>query len=303
MHKLLRSMRVFTATVELGSMKAAAEALNLSTSAVSQQIQKMELHAGVGLLNRNTRTLKLTDVGQQVYDNCCRMIALAEQTQDLLNRYQQSPSGELKIAAPAGFGGTMLGEPIRRLQQSYPDMALDIVLQDTPLDPLREGVDIAIQMGPLQDSSLFAHHLSRWRLVLCAAPSYLTRRGLSLPVHPRELASWQRIAHSPSKGRFTTLRNQRLQQVFELPPSQFQVNNMQSVINFTEAGLGYAALPEPDVLALLEQGRLLRLLVDWQLPECNAYALTQAKHMSPKVREALRILKSCFARYNNLRAA
>lgn len=302
MNKLLRSMRVFTATVDLGSMKAAAEQLNMSTSAVSQQIQKMEQRAGVALLNRNTRTLKLTDVGLQVYDNCCRMLALAEQTEELLNNYKQLPTGVLKLSAPAGFGGHMLSEPIRRLQASYPDIHLDLSLQDTLLDPVREGIDIAIQIGPLKDSSLFAHHLGRWRVVLCVAPSYLEQHRLVLPSHPSQLLHWQRIGHSQLKSSFSTLRHSR-QRVFELPPSQFDVNNMQSLQCFVVDGLGYGTLPEPDVQELLQQGRLLRVLPDWQLPECNAYALTQSKVMSPKVREALGILKDCFARYERLLAA
>lgn len=301
MNKLLRSMRVFTATVDLGSMKAAADTLNMSASAVSQQIQKMEDNAGVALLHRNTRHLKLTDVGQQVYHNCCQMIALAKQTEDIVNSYKQAPSGVLKIAAPAGFGGQMLGEPIRRLQQSYPQMRLDVLLQDAELDPVREGIDIAIQIGPLKDSSLVAHHLGRWRKILCAAPSYVAEHG-GLPQHPSELSPWQRIGHSPSKSAFSTLRHSR-QQVCELPRSQFDVNNMQALICFVEQGLGYGALPEPDVLEQLQSGRLIRLLPEWQLPQCNAYALTPHKAVAPKVRVALNILKDWFAQYEHLQAA
>ncbi|WP_417763426.1 LysR family transcriptional regulator [Shewanella sp.] len=302
MNKLLRSMRVFTATVDLGSMKAAAEQLNMSTSAVSQQIQKMEQRAGVVLLNRTTRKLTLTDVGLQVYDNCCRMIALAEQTEALLSNYRQLPSGVLKLSAPAGFGGHMLSEPIRHLQNACPDIHLDLSLQDTLLDPVREGIDIAIQIGPLKDSSLYAHHLCRWRVVLCVAPSYLELQRLKLPSHPSHLLNWQRIGHSQFKGRFSTLRHSR-QRVFELPPSQFDVNNMQALQSFVVDGLGYGALPEPDAIDLLRQGRLVRVLPEWQLPEGNAYALTQSRVVPPKVRQALNILKACFARYEQLLAA
>ncbi|MCH1919587.1 LysR family transcriptional regulator [Shewanella sp. A3A] len=299
MNKLLRSMRVYTATVNLGSMKAAAEQLNMSTSAVSQQIQKMEQRAGVALLIRSTRTLTLTDVGQEIYDNCCRMLALAEQTEALLDNYKHQPTGVLKISAPAGFGSQMLSEPIRRLQASYPDIHLELSLQDTAVDPVREGIDIAIQIGPLKDSSLFAHHLARWRVVLCVAPNYLVQHRRVLPNHPSQLVNWQRIGHSLIKNSYNTLYHPHLQG-FELPPSQFDVNNMQSLQCFVADGLGYGALPEPDVINLLRQGQLLRVLPDWQLQECNAYALTRTKVMPPKVREALHILQSCFARYAQL---
>ncbi|MCU8085530.1 LysR family transcriptional regulator [Shewanella sp. SM23] len=289
---MIKGMIVFATIAEKGSMSAAAQQLNLSSSAVSQQVTKLEMDMGISLFHRNTRNLTLTEAGSLFYENCRKVIAIVESTEQKLNNLKGIPSGELKIAAPIGFGGGLLSEPFNYLLAAHPQISLNLLLQDGPIDIVNDGIDLAICIGPLSDSNLIARHLADWRMLLCASPNYLPmHKNLS---HPKELTELNRIYHTYAKGDILT--HAFSQACFELTSQRISVNNMQALIQLTLDGLGFAALPEPEVHKYLESGQLVTLLPEWSLNTYSVYSVTSARDKQPaKVKEALNALSQYFS--------
>ncbi|SUI85819.1 LysR family transcriptional regulator [Shewanella morhuae] len=295
---MIRGMIVFTTIVERGSMSAAAQQLNLSSSAVSQQVTKLEMDMGISLLHRNTRNLTLTEAGSLFYKNCCKVIAIVETTEQKLNNMKGIPSGELKIAAPIGFGGGLLSEPFKYLLAAHPQISLNLLLQDGPIDIVNDGIDLAICIGPLSDSNLIARHLADWRMLLCVSPDYLPmHKNIH---HPTELAAFNRVNHTYARVNHASTKSEILthdhsQARFELASSRIAVNNMQALIQFTLDGLGFAALPEPEIYKYLKSGQLVTLLPEWSLSTYKVYSVTSARDKQPaKVKEALNTLSQYF---------
>ena len=115
--KMIRSLKAFTRTVELNSMSAAANELHMTVSAISQQLQRLENDNGISLFHRNTRSLSLTEAGQVFYQSCLDMLAIAAKNQERWDQLTNQPQGQIKIIAPVGFGGGLLSEPLKQLQQ------------------------------------------------------------------------------------------------------------------------------------------------------------------------------------------
>ena len=289
---MVKGMIVFAAIAEKGSMSAAATQLNLSSSAVSQQVAKLEMDMGISLFHRNTRHLTLTEAGTLFYENCIKIIKIVESAEQQLHALKGTPSGELKIAAPVGFGGGLLSQPLAHLLAAHPQISLNLQLQDGPIDIVNEGIDLAICIGPLSDSNLIARPLADWRMLLCVAPNYIPQHQ-SLQ-HPDELQGFNRISHSYAKPEFLT--HSQTQERIELPAQRINVNNMQTLIQLTLDGLGYAVLPEPEVHQYLASGQLVTLLPDWSLRTYSVYSVTSARDKQPaKVKEAIAALSQYFS--------
>jgi DNA-binding transcriptional LysR family regulator len=289
---MIKGMIVFATIAQKGSMSAAAQSLNLSSSAVSQQVAKLEMDMGISLLHRNTRNLTLTEAGSLFYENCRRVIAIVERSEQQLHDLKGIPSGELKIAVPVGFGGGLLSEPFNHLLATHPQISLNLILQDEPIDIVNQGIDLAICIGPLPDSNLIARHLANWRMLLCAAPDYVARDKEIK--HPSELAEFNRINHAYAKDE--NLTHNHSKERFELTGQRITVNNMQTLIQLTLDGLGFAALPEPEVHRFIEQGQLVTLLPEWSLDNYSVYSVNSARDKQPaKVREAINALSDYFS--------
>ncbi|MDH1472195.1 LysR family transcriptional regulator [Shewanella bicestrii] len=289
---MVKGMIVFAAIAEKGSMSAAATQLNLSSSAVSQQVAKLEMDMGISLFHRNTRHLTLTEAGTLFYENCIKIIKIVESAEHQLHALKGTPSGELKIAAPVGFGGGLLSQPLAHLLAAHPQISLNLQLQDGPIDIVNEGIDLAICIGPLSDSNLIARPLADWRMLLCVAPNYIPQHQHLQ--HPDELQGFNRISHSYAKPEFLT--HSQTQERIELPAQRINVNNMQTLIQLTLDGLGYAVLPEPEVHQYLASGQLVTLLPDWSLRTYSVYSVTSARDKQPaKVKEAIAALSQYFS--------
>ncbi|WP_133181547.1 LysR family transcriptional regulator [Shewanella decolorationis] len=289
---MVKGMIVFAAIAEKGSMSAAATQLNLSSSAVSQQVAKLEMDMGISLFHRNTRHLTLTEAGTLFYENCIKIIKIVESAEHQLHALKGTPSGELKIAAPVGFGGGLLSQPLAHLLAAHPQISLNLQLQDGPIDIVNEGIDLAICIGPLSNSNLIARPLADWRMLLCVAPSYIPQHQ-SLQ-HPEDLQGLNRISHSYAKPEFLT--HLQTQERIELPAQRISVNNMQTLIQLTLDGLGFAVLPEPEVHQYLASGQLVTLLPEWSLRTYSVYSVTSARDKQPaKVKEAIAALSQYFS--------
>ncbi|MDX3774555.1 LysR family transcriptional regulator [Chromatiaceae bacterium AAb-1] len=295
MNNTIKGMIIFATTVERGSMAAAAQDLNISSSAISQQISKLEQDMQINLLHRSTRNLTLTEAGRIFYESCIKIIAMAEHTQQLLNELRETPLGELRIATPVGFAGSgLLSEPLKNLIHNHSQLKINLMIQDGTIDIISERVDLALCIGPLPDSNLVARHLVDWDLILCASPAYLKHAGIASAgdiTEPEQLKSLDWLSHTYSQQGeliFTGSNGKKLPVNFL---SKMKVNNMQALIQFTQDGLGFAALPEPEIRQALKQGSLIRLVPDWSLPKFSVYAVTPTRDAQPaKVRTAIDIL-------------
>ena len=297
-----RRMAIFAAVVERGSMSAAARQLDMTPSAVSQHIRQLEQEAGLTLLHRSTRQLTLTDAGQRFYNQCAAMCEAASRARAELAAEHQCPSGELRLAAPAGF--TQHAAPaLGRWLAMHPELRLRLLMDDAPIDLIQARVDLALRFGNLQDSSWVARHLGRSATVLCASPHWITAHG-STPRHPGELAQlpWLEMSRSDDAQADFLWRQQGTAQEYRLQVRPLMVSNHRSAVQqFCEAGLGLALLSAHDVAASLKAGSLVRLLPDWDMGMLDIWAVTASRDSLPaKVREAIEVLREYFAQLEGM---
>ncbi|WP_417704928.1 LysR family transcriptional regulator [Pseudomonas sp.] len=286
----LKRMALFAMVVERGSMVAAAEAMGMTASAVSQQIRRLEEATGVTLLHRTTRKLTLTEAGAQFYESCRQIVELAEQAGQRLAEQRDAPVGELRVAAPAGFSGPLLSEALAPLLSAHPGLSLSLFFHDEQIDLIESRIDLAIRVGRQEDSSLVARHVTDWRMILCAAPAYLARAGL--PVEPTQLLKLDWIGLHLERSHHLTLHGPAEVQRRLRLETRICCNNILAARQFTLAGMGVSLQPEPEVRELLARGELLPLLPDWQLEPIGLYIVTPRRDAQPaKVRYAIEALR------------
>lgn len=259
----LVAFEAFVAAVQAGSLSAAAERLGTTKSNVSRRIAELEAHLGVRLLNRNPRRLSTTDVGGEFHAFLSRLLSDLKRAEERVSDQTAEPRGVLRIAAPATFGTLHLQTVAVALMQRYPELILDIDLDDRIVDLVTSGYDCAVRLGRLQDSSLIARNVAPNRHVICASPAYLDHRGE--PANPAELA-----AHD---GLHFSLREPHLMWQLERGGEQgsyrvglrMRSNNGEFLQQAALAGLGLAILPTFMAAPHLLSGRLRPVLTDYGL--------------------------------------
>src|SRR5580704_16835386 len=172
--------RVFAAVIEAGGFTAAAERLGMSRAATSKHVQQLEERLGARLLDRTTRRVSATDAGRRFYEQCRRILAELDEAERAASELHNEPRGELRVIAPTNFGLAEIGTAMTDLIIAYPRLRINLTLNDRVTDPIAGGYDIAIGVGRPRrtSSSLIARKLNSSRRILCAAPDYLSRRGI-----------------------------------------------------------------------------------------------------------------------------
>ncbi|MGE8220723.1 MAG: LysR family transcriptional regulator [Stenotrophomonas acidaminiphila] len=289
----LRRMALFAQVVRHGSMSAAARALGMSTSAISQQVRALEQEAGVALLHRSTRQLSLTDVGGRYYAACARLLDAAGEAAAELSAARHAPSGELRLSAPLGMAdhvGPALGAWLR----DHPQLRLHLHFEDGWTDLVQARIDLALRFGRLPDSDWMAQPLGTLQRWACAAPDWLRRHGP--PADPLQVpaSEWLGLAQVPGLA----WRHRASGQERQVPAHPRLVShNQPAVRQLCVSGLGVAVLTSLDVMPLLADGRLLRLLPDWDIPALPVWAVTPHRQTQPaKVRQAIERLGDYLAR-------
>lgn len=183
----LTSMKVFMAVAQAGSFSAAAEGLNISKAMASKHIRNLENRLGARLLNRTNRRLSLTEVGALYRDRCQQILEDLEETELLVSQRSAQPRGTLKVIAPTSFGTFHLVPAITDFKALWPEVKVQLVLNDRPVDLVEEGSDVGVRVGKLGDSSLISRPLASARLVVCGAPAYFVEHGI--PNSPSDLAN------------------------------------------------------------------------------------------------------------------
>ena len=183
--KRLDDMLLFSHVVELGSFTAAANSLDTSRSLVSKRIKNLENRLGTRLLQRTTRKFSLTEAGEAYYAYCRRVAETIDEAEARLGEMSEEPRGQLKITMPMTFGVRHVAPLLPAFLERYPDISIEVVADDSFVDLVELGIDLAIRIGNLPDSTLVARRLGETRILTCASPQYFARHGR--PEHPDDL--------------------------------------------------------------------------------------------------------------------
>lgn len=261
------SMAVFVRAADLGSFAAAAEAMHMSPQMVAKHVVHLEDRLGTTLLHRTTRRQSLTDVGRAYYERCRLILTEAEAADDLAHAMKTQPKGVLRVNAPVTFGAFQLAPFVSRYLQRFPDMQVDLTLNDRFIDPLEDGFEVIIRIGAIEDSALIAHKLAPYRLIAAAAPAYLAARGT--PATPADLAQHDCLAYaswSPSSAscRWVFTKDDRSEEV--RAKGRVRVNDWKALLQAALDGFGITLGPVSVLLPEIAAGRLVRVLPDYEGP-------------------------------------
>ncbi len=261
-------LRVFHAVAEAGSFTHAGDTLNLSQSAVSRQISALEEALAVPLFHRHARGLILTEQGEQLNRTVREVFAKLSMTEALLTESKEKPAGRLKVTTTVGFGSTWLAPRLARFLDTYPDVSLTLLLDDTDLDLAMREADVAIRMHPPKQPDLVQRHLMSMHWVVCASPDYLKQHGV--PQRAEDLDAHRLILfgeyHMPvpdmnwlaEAGRRPGNPRRAL----------LEVNSTQAMLLAIRSGVGLGALPD---YLLGENPDLVHLLTELKAPQVDVY--------------------------------
>ena len=280
----LKRMAIFAHVVEAGSFSGAARRLGIAKSAVSKHISLLEKNIGARLLNRTTRSLSLTDGGEAYFQACARLLEVAEDAKQCTSALQDVPRGTLKISCPASFGIEHIAPLLNSFLEEHPELKAELLLDDSIVDMTEAGIDVAIRVGWLPDSSLRARKLKDSPRLLCASPNYIERMGL--PETPEDLAQheWVIFTLLPTPHHYTFTKNKKSKKV--QVKGRIRTNNGNAVRTLLLEGAGISALSDFLVAKDLNKGRLIRLLPDYHIADAGIYAVHQSHHLQQaKVRK------------------
>jgi DNA-binding transcriptional LysR family regulator len=281
---------VFRQVAELNSFAEAGRRLGLSPAAISKNIADLEAHAGARLINRTTRRMSLTQEGRIYLEHVSRGLDALADADQALCPVKLAPSGTLRVSAPMTVTLTMLSHALPRFLSRYPELSLDLHLDDRRVDLVREGFDLAIRGSDrLEDSSMVARRLVAMKNVLCAAPSYFDAHGR--PHTPAELTSHNcvRFTLSGHADAWEFSKGGRTER-FEVN-ARYSVTSSLAVRDAIRAGFGVSMMPYPYVENDLREGRLVPALEDWSTVETTLYAVYPSRqHLAPKIRAFLDFL-------------
>ncbi|MEM7241947.1 MAG: LysR family transcriptional regulator [Pseudomonadota bacterium] len=277
-------MDVFTAIVEEGGFTGAARKLGLSKSAVSKHITALEGRLGATLLNRTTRQVNPTEVGQQFYTQAKSILKDTRDAEDLVSSMQSEPMGLLRISAANDFGVNQLAKPISKFLCSYPKIQVDLTLDNRFVDILAEGIDLAFRIGTLSDSSLKARKLAETQSVILAAPSYIEKHGM--PQSIADLAQHNLLHYANSKGdHFWRLKDESGQMVQVPVKTSFTVNDGKTLMEAAIEGVGLTMLPCFVYTDAFRAGKLVKVLPNLKPNILGVYAVyPPGDFMQPKLR-------------------
>lgn len=278
----LKAMATFVRIVDSGSLSAAAVQSGQSAAAVVRTLAALEKHLGARLLNRNTRRLALTDEGAEFLAWSRRILAEFDEVEHGFDARRNLPGGLLRLTAPVEFGRRHVAPLVNAFLAAHPATRVELTLLDRMVDLLEEGLDLAVRIGQLPDSSLVAVPLGRTRLVVCASPRLLERAGPVL--HPSALSAHDCIVFAP-QGRHWAFHVEG-SPVTATVSARLLTNQAQAACQACVQGLGIARLLHYQVAEELADGRLTRLLREYETPDVPIQMVyPHARLLPPRVRQ------------------
>lgn len=287
-------LHFFVLLVKMKSLTATARELNLTPSAVTKRLGKLEQRLGVKLVNRTTRSLALTNEGELYYEHAKRIIDEIGSLESLLSSRSSTPSGLLRVNAPMGFGRNYIAPVLSEFASQYPEVDVQLELTDQPLNLAENAFDVQIRFGDVPDSRLLARHIASNRRLLCAAPSYLEAHGT--PVQASDLTHHSCIVIKQGKTDFGTWRLRRKDKVESVKVNGKYVTNDGGVaLRWALEGHGILLRAEWDVARHLRTGDLVLVLADYETPPADIFAVyLQRLNRSAKVSAFIRHLEDSF---------
>ncbi len=280
----LNEILVFTKVVEAGSFIGASRALDMPKSTVSRKIAELEARLGARLLQRTTRRLRLTEVGQAFHLHAARVVAEAEEAARVVGRMQEAPRGLLRVTLPLNFG--YLGPVVASFLARYPEVQLEMVCADRIVDLIQEGFDVAVRAGALSDSALFARSLGVLRSYAVASPAFLNQHGA--PKAPQDLERFDCVVFGAGADRSSWKFSRHRKMLTVNVRARFIVNDFDFVDEAALSGLGIAMLPAFRCVERIRTKQLVRVLPEWGSPETPMHAIyASARHLSPTVKAFL----------------
>lgn len=287
-------MKVFAAIVEAGSFTAGADVLGMSKAAVSRHVAELEERLGVRLLHRTTRRLSPTGEGEIFHARCRELLGNLDEAEAEISSRVGEATGLLKLNVPVTFGLMHLAPLWPAFMARHPKLALDITLSDRVADLVEEGYDAAVRIGQLAPSSLISRRLASTRMVVCASPDYLARRGE--PVHPRDLLGHDVISYSLSaSGENWSFSGPAGEATVRVVP-RMRTNNGDTCRAAALQHEGVILQPTFIVGQDLAQGTLREVLPGYRSGELGIHAVYPSrKFVSPKLRLLIDFLVEAFA--------
>jgi DNA-binding transcriptional LysR family regulator len=279
----LSQLRAFVKIVQARSYTRAADELQTQKGHLSRTITQLERELGVKLLERTTRTLSLTEVGREIFERAVGILAAVDETENLAQQVHGEPRGVLRMTCGTEFGMLAVSRWINGYLERYPDVSVDADFTSRVIDVVHEGFDLAIRLGPLQESRLAARQIGKLSYGLYAAPAYVDRHGLpgdvdALPNHALLLFST-----GSHRSGWRLRRNDREVRIDS--PARLRVNNIFAVRNAAMAALGIAQLPTIVAAVAESAGKLIRVLREWEPEQVPVHAVfASSRYLTPKVR-------------------
>lgn len=291
----LGAMELFAKVVQEGSFSAAARSLSLTPSAISKQIGRLEDRLGARLITRTTRSFALTEEGRAFHDRAVRILAEVAEAEQAVSDLHGEPRGTLRVNAPFAFARQHMAPLLPAFLEKHPDLSIDLTCNDRFVDLVDNGVDMAIRIGELADSSLMARRLARNRRVVVGSPTYLERKGF--PKTPDNLTNYNCVVYT-----YRALRNDWLlvgpddvEQTVRVS-GNMESNYGDTLYKAVLGDLGLALLPLWMVGQDVKSGRLVDALPGYHAPDSAVYAVyPPGRHLSPKVRRFIDYLAESLA--------
>ena len=291
----LNRLVVFAAVVEAGSLTAAAARLGLAKAMVSTHIQRLEKEVGASLLVRTTRQIKVTESGRVFYDACCRILQAADEALSAVSDASAPVRGTLRVSAPNDYGALAVAPALVDLRHAYPELDVELICDDRYVDLIADGIDIAVRLGRLADSSYRAVKIGAYVKWLVASPAFVEKWGK--PRSPAALAKWPLIALSVLPHPMT-LELQRANGDMKSVrcSSGLLFNTADAARAATLSGGGFALLTDFSIAADVKAGRLVRLLPDWTTAPAGIQAVFPPTSYPPaKVRALIDVFRTRLA--------
>ncbi len=285
----LAAMEAFVRVVERGGFTAAAQELRQSRAMVSRHIQDLERHLGARLLNRTTRKVSVTEAGQVYYERSAHLLAELTATEGAVGELHAGPRGQLRVNAPVVFGVLHIAAAVADYMAAYPEVSIELTLNDRVVDLVEEGYDMAIRIGRLGDSSLIARRLAPCRIVICASPGYLARHGT--PLTPADLARHDCVRYMYGEGGEIWHFLGPAGPVTVRVHGRLRTNNGEAMRIAAVSGAAVVALPSFIVSSELASGALVPVLAEFRVEEMAVHAVyPPGRNPSAKLRSFIDFL-------------
>lgn len=289
----LRGMSIFAKVVEMGSFTAAAQQLQISVSAVSQAVSRLEDELRVKLLNRSTRSLGLTEAGKIYFQGCRRMLSEAQQVHEQLWAFNNTPVGTLRIGSSSTMSQNLLAPMTVEMLNDYPGLTVSLVTGSPAPDLIADGLDLVLRVGELEDSGLFSRRLGSMPMVVCAAKNYLALHGT--PEDPADIGNFSWLEYSVRTDNDFELTSPEGIPIRLSPKGRFATNDAQTLIRWLKAGTGIAYVPLMWVIEEINAGKVDILFTHYQSVPRPVYAVyTQKDKLPLKVQVCINYLITYF---------